>query len=129
MSTRTLTLTSALLTLALAAPALAAETGQNPKGECESREKAQMEQSASDKIKQGTDSASATKAGKDAMSGGQGDRNTADAGTKKDAKEANEEIVENSKKSADGSEVAATGPAKPEENWFGCPPDEDKKPS
>lgn len=45
-------------------------------------------------------------------------------------KNRNEEIVENSKPAPDGSKVAQTGPAKPVENWFGCPPEkaEDAKP-
>lgn len=34
-----------------------------------------------------------------------------------------DEIVENAKEAEDGTMVAATGPAKPVENWFGCPPE------
>ena len=34
-----------------------------------------------------------------------------------------DEIVENAKEAEDGTKVASTGPAKPVENWFGCPPE------
>lgn len=40
--------------------------------------------------------------------------------------EINREVIENAKKTPDGTVQPATGRAKPVENWFGCKPGNDK---
>jgi len=87
----------------------AAQTTQKMKDECDTR----------------SDSATGNTASQPQAS--KEDKTAALADTPKNR---NEEIVENSRPAPDGSKVAQTGPAKPVENWFGCPPEkaEDAKP-
>jgi hypothetical protein len=101
----------------------APETTGKMKDECESRK--------NDQAAAGAETVSGTKLSessekKEMTSDAADPRERKMAALSRDAEDKNKEIVENTKTAPDGSKVAATGPAKPVENWFGCPPEKDK---
>lgn len=113
-----------------AAPSSESQSGGNPPGECEAVEKPGQQKMADGKVgaTTGPDEKSAREINKEIVAGKveKMDSSSPGGADAKSAKEINKEIVADTKTTETGEKVAATGPAKPVENWFGCPPKKDK---
>lgn len=124
-----------VLTLAILAaggftPLAAMEPQQaNPPGECKAVEHTAGQQEVvpenvdADTEKKAKTAADINKEIVAEMMGEKKPETTASVDSKSSPAAINQQIVENAKQTDDGKKVAATGEAKPTENWFGCPPE------
>ncbi|MEC9367580.1 MAG: hypothetical protein VX871_02710 [Pseudomonadota bacterium] len=118
MNRSIMTIAALMLTTGLTAPAIAAEPPAPAKAaECKEGEKPGQQKVVEGKSELSPGSAAEASPPVD---------KTAALATKPDeAKtptEVTKDIAANPKTTENGSKVAATGEAKPKENWFGCPP-------